>query len=37
MRDGFMVDEKFSECSADDLCVIGLRVALKENKEATGI
>jgi len=36
-RDGFVVDKKFREYKADDLCVTGLRVALKENREAAHI
>jgi SAM-dependent methyltransferase len=37
MRNGFMVDERFRGYSVDDLCVTGLRVALKENRKAAGI
>ena len=34
---GFMIDGRFRDYSVDDLCVTGLRVALKENKKAAGI
>ncbi len=37
IRDGFMVDERFRNYSIDDLCVTRLKVALKENRKATGI
>jgi ubiquinone/menaquinone biosynthesis C-methylase UbiE len=37
IEDGFIVDEKFCEYSVDDLCVTGLKVAMKENGEATRI
>ena len=37
VEDGFMIHEKFRGYSVDDLCVTGFRVALKENREATGI
>jgi len=37
MEDGFVDDERFRDYSVDDLCATGLRVALKENKKATGV
>jgi ubiquinone/menaquinone biosynthesis C-methylase UbiE len=37
MENGFMVDERFRDYKVDDLCATGLRVALKENKKATGL
>jgi len=37
MENGFMVDEGFRDYNVDDLCVTGLRVALKKNGKATGI
>jgi len=37
MRNGFVVDEGVRGYSVDDLCVTGLRVALKENRKAAGL
>jgi SAM-dependent methyltransferase len=37
MGSGFVVDERFRDYRVDDLCVTGLRVALKENRKAAGI
>ena len=37
MENGFMVDEGFRDYNVEDLCVTGLRVALKKNGKATGI
>ena len=37
MEVGFIVDEKFQDYNVDDLCITGLRVALKKNGKATGI
>ena len=37
LMDGFVVNEKFRDYSVDDLCVRQFRVALKENRKATGI
>jgi SAM-dependent methyltransferase len=37
MENGFIIDERFRDSSVDDLCATGLRVALKENREAACI
>ena len=37
MENGCIVDERFRGYSVDDLCVTGLRVALKANRKGTGI
>ena len=37
MKKGFVVDEKFHGYSVEELCAIGFRVALKENRKAAGI
>ena len=33
MENGFMVDERFRDYSVDDLCVTGLKVALKAGRK----
>ena len=32
MRKGVVLDERFRDYSVDDLCITGLRVALRENR-----